>query len=68
MMYASAAGTSAMAESLPIATAPLTATDRSGSANGASPWLTRSTMARSRSTPTTSSPPVAKQTAVGKPM
>ncbi len=51
-----------------MATAPLTAIDRSGSANGASPRLTCSTMSSLRSTPVTCSPPVARQAAVGRPM
>ena len=57
--YASACGISCCARSRPMATAPLTATDRSGSVNGVSPRLTRSTMSPFTSTPVTSSPPVA---------
>ena len=63
-----AGGISRCARSRPIATAPLTATDRSDSANGISPRLTRSTISGFTSTPVTSSPPVASETVVGSPM
>ena len=68
LMYASAGGISRCARSRPIATAALTATDRSGSANGISPRLTRSMIPGLTSTPVTSSPPVASETAVGSPI
>ena len=68
MMNALAGGISRWAVSRPMATAPLTATDRSGSANGASPRLTGSIMPGLNSTPVTSRPPVARHTAVGRPM
>ena len=68
MMNASASGVLVLASSRPIATAPLTPTARSGSTNGTSPRDTASTVASLTSTPMTSMPRVARQTAVGSPM
>ena len=68
MMNASASGGSMLAVRRPMATAPLTATARSGSTNGASPRAIVFTVSGLMSTPTTCTPRVASAAAVGRPM
>ena len=68
MTKASARGVSVVAVRLPMLTAPLTATARSGSTKGTSPLATALTVASSMSTPTTLRPRVASTAAVGSPM